>query len=74
MKYYGLEHKEKIGNYMYFYARNRAKLLSLLPGKKESIGKITISSLSRMIMFGIEMIIHCLKANLLVCILLLLQI
>lgn len=39
MKYYGLKHKEKIENCMYFYARSRAKLLSLLPGKKESIGK-----------------------------------
>ena len=34
MKYYGLEHKEKIENYLYFYARNRAKVLSLLPGVK----------------------------------------
>lgn len=41
--------------------------------KKESTGKITTSLLLRMIMFGIEMIIHCFKVNLLVCILLLLQ-
>ncbi|MCM1500967.1 MAG: hypothetical protein NC124_21120 [Clostridium sp.] len=34
MKYYGLRYKEKIENYMYFYARYRAKMLSLLPGEK----------------------------------------
>lgn len=39
LKYYGLKHKEKVEDYMYFYARNRAKLLSLLPGGKSKYWK-----------------------------------
>ena len=34
LRYYGLKHKEQIEKYTYFYAYSRAKLLSLLPGKK----------------------------------------
>lgn len=36
LRYYGLKHKEQIEKYTYFYAYSRAKLLSLLPGKKFS--------------------------------------
>ena len=39
LRYYGLKHKEQIEKYTYFYAYSRAKLLSLLPGKKGKFQK-----------------------------------
>lgn len=34
LKYYGLKHKQNAEDFLYFYARNRARLLSFLPGKR----------------------------------------
>lgn len=39
MKYYGLKHKENSEKNLYFYARSRAKVLSILPGKKRKYRK-----------------------------------
>lgn len=39
MKYYGLKNKIKKEHFLYWYAKRRAKLLSILPGKKREFWK-----------------------------------
>ena len=39
MKYYGLKNKIKKEDFLYWYAKRRAKLLSILPGKKREFWK-----------------------------------
>lgn len=39
MKYYGLKNKIRKENYLYSYAKHRAKLLSILPGKRKIFWK-----------------------------------
>mgnify|MGYP001439405087 CR=1 FL=1 len=39
MKYYGLRNKIRKEDFLYSYAKHRAKLLSILPGKRKTFWK-----------------------------------
>lgn len=68
MKYYGLKNKIKKEDFLYWYAKRRAKLLSILPGKKREFWKNNYNNIFEYEYWGVEMTILCQMIHLLICI------